>query len=501
MPARIPHLATPRHHGELEAALLALRTKNGVPEGFPEAVIREAEAAEPATPALDMREVPFVTLDPQGSKDLDQAFHLERNNGGGMTLRYAIADLPGFVQPEGAVDTEARRRGQTLYLPDGRVPLHPPVLSEDRASLLPDEDRGAYVWTIPVDAAGAAAIEGASVARARVERALIRSRHRLDYESAQRALDEATAPNEPDVPGGDQLALLRDFGLLRIEQEQLRGGASLNMADEEVVRDEHGYRLVRGFPLAVEEWNAQLSLLTGMAAARIMLDGGIGILRTMPSPDEAALKEFRTAVAALGIPWNVGASYGEFLRSLPRDGTRSVAVLHAAARLFRGAGYAVFGVTDDESSLLAAPEAPDQAAIAAPYAHVTAPIRRLVDRWGLVICEALCAGSSVPEWVTRSLAELPAIMRSSSSLAGRLGAEAIDRVEAALLRDLTGEKLSATVVDVAERRVRVQLDEPPVTAGLEAPEGAPPPVPGERVSVSVRAADVTSGTIDLELRH
>lgn len=499
MPARRAHLAIPGHHGELEAALLALREKNGIPESFPASVTREAEDATPALPPLDLRHVPFVTLDPLGSKDLDQAFHIERADRG-FVLRYAIADLPAFVLPLGAVDIEARGRGQTVYLPDGRVPLHPPVLSEDRASLLPEKDRGAYVWTIPVDSTGAAAFEGAKVSPARVERAMIRSRQRLDYESAQRTIDnDAGAGRDQDEPAREQLTLLREFGLLRIEQERLRGGASLNMADEEVVRDEHGYRLVRETPLAVEDWNAQLSLLTGMAAARIMLDGGIGILRTMPSPDEAALGEFRTATIALGLPWDAGVSYGEYLRELPRGDSRSLAVLHAAARLFRGAGYTVFGVPDEQGSLIAAPASPEQAAIAAPYAHVTAPLRRLVDRWGLVICEALCNDSPVPEWVTHSLAELPALMRASSSLAGRLNAAAIDRVEAALLRDLVGTSLSATVLEVTASSARVQLDEPPVTAQLDLAVGIKPPVPGERVEVFVRGAEVATGTIELEL--
>ena len=79
-----------------------------------------------------------MTLDPLESRDLDQAFHIEPAGDGGFILRYAIADVPGFVAPGGALDAEARRRGQTLYLPDGSVPLHPRELSEDRASLLPD---------------------------------------------------------------------------------------------------------------------------------------------------------------------------------------------------------------------------------------------------------------------------------------------------------------------------------------------------------------------------
>ncbi len=485
MPDRRTHLASPHHSGELARVLDELRTRHEVPNEFPAAACAEAESAEADLPSLDLREIPFVTLDPAGSRDLDQAFHIERTSTG-MMLRYAIADLPGFVTPGGAIDLEARRRGQTLYLPDGRVPLHPPLLSEGKASLLPDEERTAFVWTIPVDHTGAAAIDGAAVSDARVERARIRSRAKLDYVSAQQSIDAGAAHEQVD--------LLREFGLLRIEQESRRGGASLNMADEEIVRDEHGYRIVRSFPLAVEEWNAQLSLLTGMVAARVMLDGGIGILRTMPAPDEEALSEFRTRVAALGRPWPSDVSYGEYLHSIPRDGVHSVAVLHAASSLFRGADYAVFGVSGEDGVLIAPPASPNQAAIAAPYTHVTAPLRRLVDRWALVICEALCAGTEIPNWIMQSLGDIPSLMRSSSSLAGRLNSAIIDRVEAALLRDRVGELFSATVLQAREHSARVLVEDPPVTANAEL-VGA---VAGERVTVRVARADVQTGEIELE---
>ncbi len=231
MPIRRTHLAPKPARGQLEASLKALREKNDVPEGFPSAVIAEAESAEGNPPDLDLRDIPFMTLDPRGSRDLDQAFHVQRD-GDGFVLHYAIADLPGFVRPGGALDTEARLRGQTLYLPDGSVPLHPRILSEDRASLLPDVDRSAFVWTIAVDATGAASFEGGSVPIPRVERALVRSRARLNYADAQAEIDGGHAH--------EQLELLREFGELRIAEERRRGGASLNMADEEIVCDEHG---------------------------------------------------------------------------------------------------------------------------------------------------------------------------------------------------------------------------------------------------------------------
>lgn len=469
MPVRHTHLSPLTAHGQLAAALAALREEFSVPDGFPAAVLAEAAEASPPEPALDLRDIDFVTLDPKGSRDLDQAFHIERR-GGGYRVRYAIADLPGHVRPGGALDAEARLRGQTLYLPDARVPLHPPILSEDRASLLAGRDRTAFVWTMDLDDSGAPT-------GARVERALVRSRAQLDYEGAQRVFDAGAAEGS--------LALLREVGELRIAQERLRGGASLTMPDEEIVRDPEGYRILRRYPLPVEEWNAQLSLLTGITAGGLMLDGGIGVLRVMPAPGSGALREFRTRVAALGQPWDRRDSYGEYLRGIDVDAASTPAILQAAAALFRGADYAPF---DGEI-----PAETEQAAIAASYAHVTAPLRRLVDRWGLVICEALCADRPVPSWVRESLAELPALMRASNQLAGRIGSAVHDRVEAALVRDRVGEVFPAVVVEVRGERARVQLADPAVTAqcpadGLEA---------GTRIDVRVVAADVPSGRIEL----
>ncbi|MBK0422593.1 RNB domain-containing ribonuclease [Leucobacter sp. CSA2] len=476
MPARRTRLTPESAHGQLAAALAALRAEAEVPSGFTEAALAEAaHAAEnPPRPSLDLREIPFVTLDPPGAQDLDQALHLESDpesaDGSGWIARYAIADLPGFVRPGGAIDAEARERGQTLYLPDGKVPLHPEILSENHASLLPEQDRSAFVWTIRLNAAGA-------TTAAHVERAMVRSRAKLDYPAAQAAIDRG----EEQGP----LALLPVIGELRIAQERLRGGASLNLPDEEIVRDESGYRIERRFPLPVEEWNAQLSLLVGIAAGEMMLEAGIGILRTMPAPTPEALAEFRERVAALGHPWPEDQAYGEFLRSFDREDPITASILIAASGLFRGADYAPF--TDSP------PEEPIQAAIAAPYAHVTAPLRRLVDRWGLVICEAICAGTPVPEWASSSLAELPALMRASSQLASRVGSAALDRVEAALLRDRVGDVLDATVLEVRGDRARIQISDPPVTTNC--PAG--PLVAGGAARVRVVAADVPSGKVEV----
>lgn len=471
MPQRRSHVSPSVAQTELAVALAALRKTAEAPLAFPPAVLAEAEGATAVAPTRDLRDLPFATLDPAGSRDLDQAFQLERT-GSGYTVRYAIADVPAFVVPGGAVDAEARRRGQTLYAADGRIPLHPPVLSEDRASLLAGLDRPALVWTFSLDSAGV-------VTEFRLERALIRSRAQLDYATMQLSLDRGEA---------GPASLLPEIGTLRIEQERLRGGASLNLPDEEVVRAADGtYAIERRSPLPVEEWNAQLSLMTGMAAASLMLDAGVGILRTMPEPDGAAFAAFRHQTEALGRPWTTG-TYGEYLRELDRRDPMSLPVLEAAASLFRGAGYLVFDGAPPTDAV--------QAAIAAPYAHATAPLRRLVDRWTLVICLAVSDGEPVPDWVRGSLAELPALMQESAQRASRLNAATINTVEAALLTPLVGATIDATVIELRGERAMIQLAEPAVTATAPVPPGAKP---GDVVRLRVLRADIAAGEVEFTL--
>ncbi|WP_407360722.1 RNB domain-containing ribonuclease [Microbacterium sp. LBN7] len=471
MPQRRSHVAPSAAQTELASALAALRESVDAPIEFPADVLAEAAAADPTDPELDLREVPFVTLDPAGSRDLDQAFHLERD-GAGYTVRYAIADVPGFVTPRGAVDVEARRRGQTLYAADGRIPLHPPVLSEDRASLLADVDRPALVWTFSLDSDGA-------VTTFRLERALIRSRAQLDYVTTQASLDRGE-----EGPA----TLLPEIGALRIEQERVRGGASLNLPDEEVVRAADGtYGIERASPLPVEEWNAQLSLMTGMAAASLMIDAGVGILRTMPRPDDDAFETFRHQTEALGRPWTTG-DYGEYLRALDRTDPLTLPVLQAAASLFRGAGYVTFDG--------AAPKDAIQAAIAAPYAHATAPLRRLVDRWVLAICLAVSTGQEIPSWARESLDDLPGLMQESGRRASQLNAATINSVEAALLAPLVGTEIDATVIELRGERASIQIAEPAVTASSPVPAGAQP---GDVVRLRVVRVDIPRGEIEFAI--
>ena len=222
-----------------------VRADLDVPAGFPPDVDAEAAAVAARGPGssppgvpdarrLDARDLELVTIDPAGSRDLDQAFHAERQ-GTGFRVHYAIADVAAFVAPGGALDREAFARGETLYLPDGRAPLYPDVLGEGAASLLPDVDRPALLWTFELD-------EDARPIATRCERATVRSRAAQSYVEVQAALDHGDA--SPSV------ALLRELGERLLERERERGGVSIAAPGQEVVRDADGsYSLELEAPL------------------------------------------------------------------------------------------------------------------------------------------------------------------------------------------------------------------------------------------------------------
>lgn len=466
-------MLVPRHHlgADLSHSFAGIRERLGVPEQFPEPAVRTARAAasagpSTAVPRADRRDVELTSIDPPGSLDLDQAFRLERR-GDGHRFHYAIADVASWVAFDDPVDVEARRRGATVYCPDVRVPLHPVELSEGAASLLPDHDAPAILWTIDLDGDG-------EVDDVVVERALVRNRRALTYEGAQAALDAGTAD--------DQLRLLEEVGRRRVEREIARGGVSLELPEQSVSRVGDHYELRYDAALDVERWNAQLSLCCGMAAAGLMVDAGVGILRTLPPADDDALEGLRRHSDALGVPWADDTSYPQWVRSLDPTTDRGAALMVQAARTLRGSGYLAF-----DGDL---PAEHRHHAIAAPYAHVTAPLRRLVDRYTNECVLAAAAGRRPPGWVLDTLGELPRIMGTAGSIAAAVERAVVDLAEAAVLEHRVGDTFAAVVTSVGRGVSSVQLREPAVVATAE---GELPL--GTTVDLRLVAADLAGPTL------
>lgn len=428
---------TPLDPTRVLAAGLA-RVRGGLkgPIEFSPQVLAAADEAARRAPTqhVDRTDWGFVTLDPESATDLDQAFTITRS-GQDLVLHYAIADVAWFVDDGGLIDQEAWRRGTTLYLPDGKVRLYPPVLSEGAASLLPDGPRPAVVFAVGVAPDGAVRLDG-------VERAVIRSRAKLAYDTV--------TPDE--LPDGFAEIAERLQGA-----EAARGAARVDPPEQEVERLEDGrYRLRFRERTVAEDQNASLSLACNIAVARLLAEHRTGLFRVMAEPDEFGVRRLRQTARAFGLNWHGGESLAAFAKRLDRTKPKEAAFMLAIRRAGR-AGYAPYREG----------EKPWHAAVAAPYAHATAPLRRLADRYVVTAALAIAGGQAIPQAAAEAFEKLAEVMARADSVAGQVDRAVIDLAEAAILRGREGEAFDAVVTDIDARGARIQLCDLPVVTRID----------------------------------
>lgn len=465
-------------HQILANGLDAIRGEYSLVAAFaPEVELAAQQSAQRPLPQLgpdrvDARHLPMVTLDPASSTDLDQAFAIEQQ-GDDIVLFYAIADVGWFVERGSVLETEAMHRGETIYAPDGRIPQYPEVLSEHAASLLPDGDRPAILLTVAVG------VDGESTLRS-AQRALVRSRAKLAYEHVT---DTDVSPLLPALVARVAAA------------EDRRGAVRVDLPEQGVDADPScpgGLRLVLRQRLASEDSNSAMSLAANLAVAKAMLAAGVGLFRVMAVPDERELASLRHSARALAITWDRSIDLGHLQRTLDPTDPRHRAFLTLARRAGGGASYLALGCNSDAvPSAPSASSVPFHSAIAATYAHATAPLRRLADRYVLDLVVELHAGRRPDSAALATLATLPAIMERSDKIASKVDSAALDLVEAVTLSDRQGETFSAVVMDVDKTSARIQLSDPPVRTRMRAGNL----VAGDEVIVRLDSADPATRTV------
>jgi ribonuclease R len=230
--------------GTPDADFRAIVWRHRLPLDFPAEALAEAEAFEAPAPAagdgrLDLREQPFVTIDPASARDHDDAVFVEPRPGRSERtavdrLWVAIADVARFVPEGSALDTEARRRGNSVYFPDRAIPMLPERLSGELCSLRPGADRP--VLAVALDVAG-----DGTVRRARFHEAWIRSRARLVYDDAALVMEggESAAIRDPAVR--DQLARLAAVAKRLTLRRFAAGAIDFDLPTAEIVLGDEGH--------------------------------------------------------------------------------------------------------------------------------------------------------------------------------------------------------------------------------------------------------------------
>ena len=445
----------------LGEGLARLRTRFAVPADFPPEVLAEAERAAARLPVdhQDRTDQAFVTLDPASSTDLDQAFWIEPA-GADLLLHYALADVGWFVAEGGALEAEAWKRGVTLYLPDGKARLYPPSLSEAAASLLPDGPRPAMVATVRCGSDGAVKLEG-------VTRALVRSRAKLAYETVDMAA----------VPG------LTDFAARMERAEEARGAARVDPPEQEIERGDDGrFALSLRPQLDSERVNAALSLATNMAIAQALHAAGTGLFREMHAPDERALQRLRQTARGLSLDWPETMPLAQFERGIDPRTVPGAAFQLAVRRITGGADYEPYR----------AGHVPWHAAMGAAYAHATAPMRRLADRYVLDAVLALEQGRSPPP--AELWDSLATTMNAADTRQSAIERAVLDLAEAALLAGREGEVFRAIVTERDDKGARLQLADLPVIARVDTRGVAA----GDPLQVRLASADPVKGEVRFE---
>jgi exoribonuclease R len=339
-------------------------------------------------------------------------------------------------------------------MPDGKASLYPERLSRDAASLLPNVDRPSVVFSVRIGPEGKAVLDGAV-------RALIRSRAKLAYETVQAA----------DLPP--------DFAELsrRIEAaEDARGAARVEQPEQQLAVGPDG-KFVLGFraPLEAETQNAAMSLAANLAIADVMLAHRTGLFRVMPEPEDWAVHRLRHTAKALGLDWPNSQSLKDFERRLDECNPRDAAFMTAVRRAGPRASYAPYrdGVV------------PWHSAMAATYAHATAPLRRLADRYVIEAILQIVVGGAVTPELSDAFERLPVVMARADEKSGQIDRAVLDLAEAAVLEGREGERFDAVVTDLDDRGTRIQLTDYAVVSRIDG-KGA---LPGDKIVVELVSAD------------
>lgn len=294
---------------DARAAIDELVARHGLSLDYPDAVEREVATLlrEPGLddPRLDdLTALPFVTIDNEGSRDLDQALCIERRPGGteaAYDVHYALADASHFVTPGSALFDEAVRRGASYYLPGLAVPMLPRPLSEDLISLNPHVVRRAMVFTMTLDA-------HAMPLATRLTRARIHSQAKLSYTQVQALYDAPQESALREAPFAESLALLREVGELRVAAELARDVVQFNRTELHIALDAGdggaSFTVEQRLRLEVERYNEQISLLCNALGARLLLEHADArhihpIFRTHPPPVEVRVARMRELVSAI----------------------------------------------------------------------------------------------------------------------------------------------------------------------------------------------------------
>ncbi len=436
-----------------QISLIAIHA-HGLPDAFPDAVIREAETISPidADGRTDLRGLALVTIDPVDARDHDDAVHAasdtDPKNAGGHIITVAIADVAEYVRAGSALDQEALNRGNSVYFPDRVVPMLPERLSNDLCSLREGEDRPCLAVRLVIDRHG-------KLRRHTFMRAIMRSAAKLSYQEAQAAFDGRPRTGDDGTVAAALTALWTAYQCVAAARDE-RGPLDLDLPERRILLDGDGRvdRVVVPQRLEAHRLIEAFMILANVAAAEALEAKAAPVMyRVHEPPSKEKLKALRDFLQTVGLKLPSAGQlrpkhFNQVIaaaKPLPIGDLVSEVVLRSQSQAdYRPDNDGHFGLN------------------LARYAHFTSPIRRYADlivHRALIGALGLGAGGLVKDEAKSRLAEVARKISEAERRAMAAERETVDRLTAAYLADRIGATFEARISGVTRSGLFVRLAE------------------------------------------
>ncbi len=438
--------------GARAVSLIAIH-QHAIPDHFPDAVIAEADAAQPAPldGREDLRDLPLVTIDPIDARDRDDAVYAQPDpdpkNPGGFVVWVAIADVAHYVRPGSALDREARKRGNSTYFPDRVVPMLPDVLSGDLCSLHGNVDRPCLAVRMVLDA------QGAKISH-RFTRGLMRSRASLHYGQVQDAQDGN--PDAVTAPLMDTVItpLYAAYAATKTARA-LRQPLDLDLPERKIILSDEGQVLSIAYGdrfdahKLIEEFMIQANVAAAEELVRIKQPL---LFRVHEEPSPEKLDALREVAEASGFVLAKGQVLQtrhlnrllDQARGTEFDELMNITTLRSMTQAYYNPqNFGHFGLALRN------------------YAHFTSPIRRYSD---LIVHRALIAGhgwgkDGLSAQDIEMLDETAKLISDAERRSMAAERDTVDRYLAAYLSDRVGVEFTGRISGVQRFGLFVKLDE------------------------------------------
>jgi ribonuclease R len=433
------------------ASLIAIHS-HGIPTGFSEEAEAEAGAARPPTleGRDDLRDLPFVTIDPVDARDHDDAVYAhpdpEAGNVGGWIVWVAIADVAAYVRPGSALDRDAREKGNSVYFPDRVEPMLPETLSNGLCSLREGENRATLAVRMVFDASGRKKSH-------RFVRGLMRSAAKLSYEQAQAAIDGA--PDDKTGPLLDPILqpLWAAFRLMGKGREQ-RSPLAIESDERRIVIQEGEIQsITRRASLEAHKLIEEMMIQANVCAAESLEAKRTPLIyRVHDTPSQEKVMSLVEFLQTLEVKWSKGeapttARFNKLLDDT-RESPHAAIINEVVLRTQMQAHYSSDNLGHFGLNL-------------ARYAHFTSPIRRYAD---LIVHRALIRAlglgdDGLTDQDIAQIKDTAEVITHAERRAMAAERDATDRYIAAFLADRVGATFSGRITGVTRFGLFVKLDE------------------------------------------